>query len=446
MIDDTDGLSRRSLLTVCSASLASIAGCSALPFGSDDDERSYEQGPLRTLAEQDLPEPPTGVTVTVPEGALDRHRRRARELLEEVPEEPAVPNGLIAARLARNRANVAEDLERGSTAEPFQLPLDRLGHWRYLRGEAAEVRGAYRAATSDVSEATVDERRGEIRTDLYDFLSEWEYRGEDPARALAVHYRIERLIDQCRNYLDLWPKFPERPADDVERVGRIAGDVETARAALEDAVAMRDRYVNGLDDPHSYRRAFTAVAREVHRTTDFTIHRKGLRQYLDAIGRPEWPHDRNLDGTVAETLYRRVQNLAHYRRHREARQQERYATTVVDGGISLAAVVALEDVVAAIRDGDHGQVESSSEVQTLAGEAQRALDGALTTEPQTVSLQVAMPAFDLLQDVTHHLAEHRVGEHEIHRAAGTYASARYFARSVPPVVRYLDESLSEASR
>jgi hypothetical protein len=446
-----DPLSRRGLLAVVGASAAGLAGCSGLPGGSGDDSRTYDAGPIRDLVQRDAPTRPTGVPPSVPVGAVERHRERARELLEAVPEEPAIPNGAVAERIARKRARVAAEL--GRTEEATENPFDRLRHWRYERSEAAELWGQYRAATGEASAESLDSRRDETRADLHGHLAEWEYRGGDPVTALAAHYQIERAVAECRRHLDAWPGFPERPADDVETVGHVAADVERARAALDDAVAIRDGYLDGVAEPSSYRAAIAGVAGALEDTINVTESRRDLSKYLDESGQELWPHDRDIENTPSHYLYEHLTDLARYQRRemRTSRARGRYATAVVEGGLSLAGIVALGDAVAAIRDGEHGQLESSTELRPLARRAQNALTAAWQTDPQAVSLHLGDPAFYWLRDAKRRLGDERresgsLGEHETNDAAGNLLVARYYARAVPPVVRYVGQSLTAPSQ
>jgi hypothetical protein len=444
-VSDDARLSRRGLLAACGASAAGLAGCSALPGGSSDESRSYDPGPLRDLVQRDAPTRPTGVPPTVPAGAFDRHRERARDLIEKVPEEPAIPNGAVADRIARKRSEVAEALDRGETTP--ENPFDRLRHWRYERSDAAEVWGQYRAATGEASAESLDSRRDETRSDLHGHLAEWEYRGEDPVTALAVHYQIEQAVVECRRHLAAWPSFPERPEDDVETVGRVAADVERARAALDDAVAIRDSYLDEVAEPSSYRAAITGLAGALEDTINVTESRRDLSTYLDESDEAVLPDRRDVEDTPSHYLYEHLTNLARYQHQemRTSRARGRYATAVVEGGLSLAGLVALDDAVAAIRDGQYGQLESSSEVRPLAKRARNALTAAWQTDPQAVSLHLGDPAFYWLRDAKRRLGDESLGEREMNDAAGNLLAARYYGRKVPPVVRYIGESLAEAA-
>jgi hypothetical protein len=395
--------------------------------------------------QRDAPTRPTDVPPTVPAGAVERHRGRARDLLEAVPEEPAIPNGAVADRIARRRSEVAEALDRGETTPGN--PFDRLRHWRYERSDAAEVWGQYRAATGEASAEAYETRRDETRSALSDFRVDWEYRGDDPVSALAAHYRIEQTVRECQDSLDSWSGFPDRPVAAVEQVGRVAADVERARAALEDAVAIRDGYLDGVAEPVSYRAAIAGVAEALEDTVNVTESHRDLSKYLDESDEAVLPDRRDVEDTPAHYLYDHLTGLVRYQRRdmRTSRARRTYATAVVEGGLTLSGLVALEDAVQAIREGEHGVLESSTEARPLANRARNALTAAWQADPQAVSLHLGDPAFYWLRDAKRRLEDENVGEREMNRAAGNFLTARYYARAVPPVVRYLGESLGKAA-
>jgi len=253
---------RRSVLAACGAGAAALAGCAGIDVSlGDEGEREYDTAALARIVGEDDPTAPDAFPVRVPDGMIERHYDRGRDLLAGVPERPDLPNGAVARELRERRRRVVEGLE-----EPSDAPtgLERLEDARRVRGEAAEVDGAYRAAVRDTDRETVAERRTSLRADLHAFEGEWNYRGDDPARAPVVHAELEGFRGTVRRSAEAWPPFPDDPAA-VFRAGEVVGDIEVGRAALVDATRIRTRNLEGTTDPRSQRAAITAAGHRLDR-------------------------------------------------------------------------------------------------------------------------------------------------------------------------------------
>jgi hypothetical protein len=440
--------SRRAILAASGAGLAALAGCAGIdvPLGGEDEEREYDPEALARLVDGDDPTAPDVFPVRVTEATVERHYDRARELLSTVPERPEVPNGVIAERLREERERAAERLEeRERAAERLEerddapTGLERLEDARYARIEAAEIEGSYRAAVGEVDHETVAERRAALRADRLGFETEWEYRGDDPARALVVHAELERLVGEARRSAEAWPPFPDDPRDDVFRVGEIVGELERGRAALGDATRLRSRYVEGTET-RSYRSAITAAAGRLERRT--TDHRRRLHDHLDR--RASEAFERSVEGTPAEYLYHEARQRARGAADgaERARRTGDHATAALRSGTGLAALRTFGAVVDAVEAGEYGPPEDVDRLATAREDAVAALREAWGTEPVPASVELTWPARDALQDARYRLEDAEGDARMVRHAYANLAYAGLYAERVPEVVAAVTGALA----
>lgn len=441
--------SRRVLLAACGTGLAALAGCTDLGLGGGDD-RAYDVGRLSAVDAADAPTRPDAFPVAIAAPLLERHYDRADRLLSAVPKRPEIANGVVARRLGEERARVSDALEEarngGSRSEgdrdEDETGLGRLAHARYVRYSAAEVEGAYRAATVGVDRGAVVERGEALHADLRSFEADWAYRGGTPERALVVHAELERLRRAVRQDAEAWPSIPADSATDPFRVGRRIGNHESGRATLGDADRIRRAYLDGVDQPRSLRAAITGAAHRLDERVgwerrwadDYVVHRS-----------EDSPFDRSLSDTPAEALYRRAQ--IHANAHAEdARQHLRdgdHASAVLAYARGLTSLVTLAGVVDAIQAGKYGRPDGVEVVSTAHEEAVAAVDAALGTEPIPVTVDVVFPASEALENGRHYLDGADGDAHDVHEALGEFAFARRYADSVPSGVETAVDALAE---
>ncbi len=437
---------RRAVLAACGAGLTALAGCASVDVGGRDDDREYDAGRLAAIAERGSPAPPDAFPVGVTAAMLDRHRGRARELVAAVPERPAVPNGAVVHRLRTDRERVRDDLagdgEKSEGGDEERSGLERLADARRVRADAAEVAGAYRAATGAIHRRAVEARREALRADRRAFEAEWAYRGEGAAGALVVGAALEDLRERAREGAEAWPPFPDDPADDVFRVGEITRTLEAGRAALADAEDLRTRYLAGAADAPSHRGAIAAAA---HRLRDRTLwDRRVIHEHLDAEA-ADLPFDRRVEGTPAAELYRRARLRAEdaLRGPDRARRAGDHATATLQGARGLASLRAFEAVVESLEAGEYGPPEDAERVATAHEAAVDALGAAWRTAPAAVSAEVAEPAGWAVDRGLDGL-ERSDGHHrEVDRAVASFAYARLYAEAVPAVVGTVVEVLED---
>lgn len=428
--------SRRAVLTACGAGLSALAGCSSL--GGADESPTYDGGRLLALADEPVPRPPATFPVSVPDSMVASHRERAGELVERVPAEPAVPNGAVAERLREDRERVVDRLDGNDADGRPMRPLRRLRAARALREDAAAVEAAYRAATEAITDGAVEARRAQLRSTVLAFERDWTYRGDDPATAVVVHGAIEGLRLEARPGLAPERAFPAEPSSDVFRVGELVGDLEAGDAALSDAGRLRARYVDGASDPRPYRTPLSVASSRLWERHE--QYSRDLNDYTDPDPE-ELPFDRSIEGTPEERLYLwAVDGVEIFRTDaEEARHRGDHATALMETGVSLTVLRALDDVVADIRNDRVDVPETTDDVVAARRTAIDALQAAWSTEPGVLATEVAHWSYRLLDNARVYLRgggseEERPSTGDAHTAWANYATATGVAAAVRPTV------------
>jgi hypothetical protein len=430
------------VLGACGAGLAALAGCAELDveIGEDEVEREYDVGPLAAMAGEEPPTRPDAFPVDVTAELVERHYDRAREFVAAVPERPAVPNGVVAERLRGRRERAAEGIDDRPDAATGPA---RLGAARRARSEAARVNGAYRAAVGEIDRESVARSRGELRRDLHELAAESDYRGGDPAEALVVHAELEGLRGHARRSAEAWPSVPADPAADVFRVGEIVGSVEEGWAALGDAIRLRTRYLDGTDEPRSYRSAMTAAAHRLDRQA--SMDRRRVGEFLDTRAAEAFEGD--VEGTPAAELYeetRRNVEFASDDADRERRAGD-HATATLGAATELASLRTFRAVIDAIEAGEYGPPEDAERVRAVHREATAALREAWATEPVGVSVELAEPAREAVSEA-HYRFEDTGGEaYEVDSAFASLVRAKRYAEAVPDATASVVAALESAA-
>lgn len=426
--------SRRAVLAACGAGLSTLAGCSRLGVG--EESPSFDTARLVALGEEDVPRPPATFPVSITDAMVSRHRERARELVERVPAQPDVPGESVAEQLRADRATVLERLDEDGDAA--NDPLERLDDARDAREKAAAVEAAYRAATEGIAPEAVADRRAKLRSTLLAFERDWEYRGDDPGPAIVVHGAFEELLLAARPAVEPERSFPDNPGTLPLRAGENVGHLEAGHAAVADAERLRTRYRDGLSDPRPYRTAMSVAASRLRRIT--RRYRHDLDDYIGTEP-GTYPFDRTIEDTPLELLYSRVTDgLELYRADaEEARHRGDHATALVETGIHLTVLRALEAIVADIEDDRVAVPETADDVAAARREAIDGLQRAWATTPATLATDLAVWAYGLVDYARYDLRGK--GEEDYTPPAGAaydawaqYVTAARVAAAVPPTV------------
>jgi hypothetical protein len=442
--------SRRRFLATSAAGVAGVAGlagCNALPLGDSNPEPpDLPDSELEAIGATPIPDPPSAFPVSLDEGG-DHHRERARELLAQVPESPEVPNGAVTAKLRERRTELASDLSGEATGErrhdlwSATPALDRLRHWRDRRGDAAELLGAYRAATGEFDPDAVEAGRDDLQSALAAFRQAWAYGGPDPVTAVAVHATIEGLVGRVENHVDPWPGLPATPQDAPFEAGGAVGEVERARAALTDATAIRNRFEDASDTWSSHAAAIDAATESLRGSVFATKER--VQGYLDA-GPSQF--DRDLRYTPAEALVRNTAHTVEWRTREasDARQRGHYAQATLASTESLAAIEAFEAVVDAVEAGRYGRIEDVATVREQRDRTVQTLELAWDADPRPLAVDLTDSMAGTLVTAYQELRGERSREPDAARAVANLAQVAHYASFVPAATRHFADVLTDA--
>lgn len=426
MNDDTTPVTRRRLLTSTGAALAGLCGCAGLPIGGTEPP-DYDSAAMARVIDADLPAPPAVFPVAIPGERFDRHETRTRELVAAVPEQPDIPNGVIASNLERDRAHQVDRLDEPLDDEP---PRERLGSWRYRREKAAELWGRYEAATSSYTRNDFEERVSRIRAAYTDFHGTWEYRGRDPTTALVVHHSIEGLVDHGHHNLYRHGPYPADPPSSVEEAGGLIGDLERAAANLEDARAIRDQYQ--ADDPDtSYRWRFTGLGE----TLRHRVPRRLRREYGDVVehGREGLDVDveRGPAGLSIEHTWRRYRGSREA--YEDARTRHHPANTAIYAARHLVIGRVFVDLIEDVEAETIGWPADAASLRDRRDDAFTALDEAWNTTPRHLARELVRP-IPAIVGLRHNRDREHAGERDIASYVAGIEYVRRYANEVPDVL------------
>jgi hypothetical protein len=329
-----------------------------------------------------------------------RHRERARELIEAVPERPDVDDESVVERLRERRDTVVGRLD--APVDDGERPLHRLRRARGLRQDAAVAAAAYRAATDGVERSAVADRRSALRERLLAFERDWTYRGDDPATALAVHAALEELRLDARPALAPESAFPASPGSDPFGVGELVGDIERGGAALTDAERLRTRYLEDLAEPWPYRTALSVAAVRLRAVAE--EHREEVARHVDPV--PETPpFDRSIAGTPLERLYFWAgDGVAIFSSDAEqARLRGDHAARLLSRGVDITVLRALGSIVADIENERVSSPGSAADIVAARERAVGRLERAWSTEPTVLAPELAHWAHRLVVNGTEQL-------------------------------------------
>ncbi|WP_227132784.1 hypothetical protein [Halorubellus salinus] len=437
------GASRRRVLAgAASASIATaLAGCSFSLGGS-----GYDRAALSEVAEGPDPSRPATHPVEIDEAMIADHREHARDHLEQVSDDPSLPNGVVADELASNRERVAETLRvQGPSDADGGEPSDdgsgsgetddrsaehRLHDARDVRADAADLHFQYLAATGDVTERELERLRDDARDRLAGFRRAWAYRAPSPTRALLVHALFEGLVERVEVDLAPWPRFPDDPLAGWREVGHLRGKVATADALLDDLDAYREQVATA--DAGRYRPALAAAAMWLSRRANRVEYRDDRALEDGRAGLSTDPGD-SVAGygfDVAREYLREYSKRA----FNDVQHDSQYARTALFAAKRRAAVDAF---AAAVDDAESSGGSVDVSASTVADERTRAVDAieqTLDAGPTGLQRRLLEPAYVALRDGD---GELRTGRNSDPRRA--FAVYRYVARYADAATRASEE-------
>ncbi|ELZ88566.1 hypothetical protein [Haloferax sulfurifontis] len=427
------------LASLAGVGVAGLAGCTALDSsGSDSDSPTLDPATLRAVMELGSPAFPARVPAPIFESFLERGRARARELLDSCPETMSpeeVPNEAVREIYAEAYADAAEALAPSDTDES---PFETLRGLRYARGAAAMAKGTYDAAVGDLTEADVRDEAAAVRADIESFRLGTRYLGDEPDRALVVYDAVEDFVAGAARRLDNADEYG-RYADSAPRVGELLDAVESARASLDGARHVRDRYLASIHDPVDFTDAFESTASSLGAVVEDRRAEYPEEGGLEAVIEGEGFDTEELESTPAKDLLVEtfVEVESGLRDAREALRSGRFATALVGSHTAETHRRAFEEAVTAVKRGRYESVESAAAVRDAKLGALEALEAARSDEsnPHLTRRALVDIAYmvgngdDYLGDDYYEDGDPRSARN----AVSEYATAEFAARETPAV-------------
>ena len=421
---------RRFLAGVATAGAAALAGCAGLPFAGGE-ERREPPASLPSDVVGAIKWPASPFPTTVPASLADAHESRARDLLDDVPPAPDVPNGAVARAIGDDREQA---MRRVEADVPDEWPVDALSAWRRRREDAAAVRGAYRAATGTDDGSALAARRRAVRDDRGALAADLEYRAGSPTAAVLAYEPVESLLAECARKVRPQVTYPADPVAEPFQAGEAVGRVERARAAAADAEGLRAAYLDDRDEASPRWASLVAAAEALRGSVSRT--RSTVRE---RVGGEEPLADEDLSGTVAQELVatadlRTESAVEDVRRAADAGE---HATALVASGIALAEIEAYRRAIGEIRDGGHRAVPSESSVRSAA-EGARAAVGEVVDAGDPLATRLVRPALEAIGYVDDRIEE---GYSSVRRSQAELAYVDLYASAVPAAAEFVRERM-----
>lgn len=370
-------MNRRAVL----AALAStpLAGCGGVLRDVTGRSRPTLDGTaIRAAVRGDAPTVPERVPVDIEDRYVAAGADRVRALLDPVPMPLGprqIPNGAIRERLAAAHDRAKDQL---TAAEDAASLYEAIRSIRHARSEAAELNAGWRAIDDGLTrEGLLDEAEA-INDDVAAFEASWSYLGADPVRATLVHRRIEFDVDRAAAESSVGPASLDREQESPVSVGDLGGDLERARALLDDVTYLFGRFTASLDDPVDLQEEIRAAADTLRETVLSRVD--SLPAFADTD--PSASFDRDIEDTPVAWALRELHDDASYTGWENRRgAPDHPARTVLVAETKLAELRAFAALHERVADGSPVGLDSASTVASHRSAAIAAIESARASPP-----------------------------------------------------------------
>lgn len=363
--------SRRGFLALVGTT--ALAGCGGVPGLGGEQAPTIDGEALLAVVDGESPSVPETVPVAIGSEYPASATERIGVLLSSVPaplDEEEVPNAAIREELAAMHDRAREAL---AEAEGARSAYERLQSLRHARGHAGELSAGWRAIDDGLTREALLEEAVPIRRDVRGLGDRVEYVGADPVRAVLVYEPIETGLARAAAHASIDRETLRMHRESPVSVGDVGGDLERARASLDDAAHLYDRYTASLPDDPALRStldsAVAALASRVDR------RRRGLPAFDPDD--PSGSVGREIDDTPAGWALRELyQRLSYTGRFEDERAAGHPAAAVLLAQEALAQIRAFAALHERVEGGDRLAVETAADVESIRTAAIGAIESA----------------------------------------------------------------------
>ncbi|MFC6988526.1 hypothetical protein ACFQJD_07025 [Haloplanus sp. GCM10025708] len=431
----TGRLRRRGFLGVVAA--AALAGCSD---ALDDEPTRLDGAELTALADSETPSVPKSVPVSIAPAYLDRSERRARDLLDVVPDplEPRhVPNEAIRDDISRARERAREALDRAASAA---TPFERMAALRSARADAANASGAWRAVDEAYERADVVNAAPALAEDVHAFRDQLTYVGGDAVDAVLVYAPVERRVRSAANDVSRLTNGEFARPENALTVGEASERLERARASLDDAHHLAERHAESVASARDLGDRLSRATADLESAVDAEY-----RTLPEESAEGSAYVDRDVGDTPAAWVLQQAYGDLDWMREEVA--ERRSAGYLADAVLAAHEALVQRRAFGRLRErvasGENFAVSSVADVRTMRADAVSAVESTRSAPPRTLNRTAVHDPAQQLGFVDDQLS--RVGDDptaaQVGHEAADYVRVEATASSIPPASERVVETL-----
>jgi hypothetical protein len=337
----------------------------------------------------------------------------------------AVDEWVFETRLVR----IPDAIDAARTARTALVALQSL---RDARDHARYAAAGWAVAERGLSAGDLRRERRRVVADARSVRQDHEYVGTDPVRAALVHARIEAWLARATDADQ--PRV--RDEGELLTVAQWGESVESARAHLDDATHVAERYRASLpDDAEAVDATLSGAAEAL--VADARSRRSDLPPEPTA---EEWGLAERVVADLRQEVEHGPESVA---------DADGPASVIIDLTDRLARFRALERVRERVDAGEITRVERAEEVRTARTEAYDALDAALADSPdsdlaRTVLSDLSWRVVSADRDIDRSRGRGEVSAASLDDVMEHYIVTAAVARATPAACRQTVDALETA--
>lgn len=423
-----------------------VTGCSGIPrnfFGQDPVE--LDGAKLQALADRPVPSIPERTVVDIEQSLLDSRRKSVRQRLSAVPtpfSSQEIPNGAIREKLASVHERTRDLLDEAKKAE---TPYETLTSLRNARSRAAELNAAWQAIDAGLTREALLEDAATARQHVRTFDDRWQYMGDDAIRAVLIGDRLERNVEWATRIASVDREELAAEQETPITVGELGGDIERARALLDDSTYLYDRYTASLTNPSELQSTIQSAAKATVRVIE--TRQNDLPEF-----NPENPaetFDQDIEDTPAawalQELYDPVADTHELNR---AQSKGQPAHLILQAQSKLARIQAFSSLYERVDDGEYFAIKAVSDVEALRSTAIQAVTTAQSAAPdQHLARRILTELVGTIRYADQEFADLRdkIEVEWIARDVSLYVITAAIARAIPDTVDHILSIITHSS-